>query len=384
MKHALIYYNNDDLLYLIKELKRIYKFKHYTILKTGERAKSNHYYEADILGSINQLNNINFDCAFVISESPFVNKMYYELHELGISKVYTINSEYLSLLDKSESIEKIITCFDLQEKALIGYLETHLFNKCNLNCKGCTHFLNIYDSSFMDTKKYEKNISKLSKLYNINTFRLMGGEPLLNKNLDEYIKVTRKYFPNSNIDIATNGLLICKLNDNLIKTIKANNIVLKISLYLPIQKIKNKIENFLNNKGILHFYGNGCKQVDNEVLIRDFHKCLTLKKQFDPVYNSNNCFARECWFLKDTLIAKCATPLQVSILNDKYNTKFIVEENDYIDISKIDISSWKDIGKLLSPINFCSYCSPIEKVYQWEIRNTNQQLSDYLIVEEEA
>lgn len=382
MNHVLIYYNNDDLLYLIEELKEIYKFKNYTILKTGERANSNHYCEVNIFDSINQLNKINFDCAFVISESPFVNKMYFELHELGISKVYTINSEYLSLLDKSESIEKIIKYFDLQEKALIGYLETHLFNECNLNCKGCTHFSNIDDSSFMDIKKYEKNISKLSKLFNINTFRLMGGEPLLNENLGEYIKVTRRYFPNSNIDIATNGLLICGMNENLIKVIKDNNIVLKISLYLPIQKIKDKIEKFLNDKEISHFYGNGCKQVDNELLIRDFHKCLTLKKQFNPVYNSNNCFAKECWFLKDTLIAKCATPLQINILNDKYNTKFVVEENDYIDISKMKKSSWKDIEKLLSSMNFCSYCSPKEEIYRWEIKNMNQQLSDYIIVEE--
>lgn len=382
MNHVLIYYNNDDLLYLIEKLKNIYKFKNYTILKTGKRAISNNYSGVDIFDNVNQFNKINFECAFVISESPFVNKMYYELYKLKIGKVYTINSEYLPLLGISESIEKIITCFDLQEKALIGYLETHLFNKCNLNCKGCTHFSNIDDSSFMNIKKYEKNISKLSKLYNINTFRLMGGEPLLNENLDEYIKATRKYFPNSNIDIATNGLLICKLNEDLIETLKKNNIVLKISLYLPTQKIKDEIEKVLNDNKILHFYGNGCKQVDDEILIRDFHKCLTLKKQFDPIYNSNNCFARECWFLKGTLISKCATPLQIDILNKKYNTKFVVEENDYIDISKIKKSSWNDIEKLLSPMSFCSYCSPKEEIYQWEMKNMNQQLSDYVIVKE--
>lgn len=382
MQNILFYYNNDDSLYLIEKIKKMYKISSYYILKTGERAKKIKYKKNNIYDDIKQLKDFNIKVAFIISESPFVNKMYYELYDLGIRNVYTINSEYLPMLNQNKTLKDLITKFDF-EKPLIGYLETHLYNKCNLNCKGCTHFSNIDDTEFMNIEEYENNISLLSKLYNINTFRLMGGEPLLNINLGDYIKITRKYFPKSNIDIATNGLLLCNLNKELIDIINANNIIIKISLYLPIEKIKEKIEKFLIENSILHFYGNGCKQVDDKLLIRDFHKCLTTTKKYDSKYNSENCFARECWFLKGCVIAKCATPLQINILNEKFNTNFKLEQTDYIDLSKLKKSSWKDIEKLLNPIEFCSYCSPKEEIYKWEIKNTNQRLSDYVIVKEE-
>lgn len=383
MNDVLIYYNNDDMLSIIDKLNYIYKINNYTIVQTGERAIAKEYNNVEIINDIQLIKNRNFECAFVISESPFVNKMYFELYNIGIKKVYTLNAEYLSILDDNDSIEPLITCFDLDEKPLIGYLETHLFNKCNLNCKGCTHFSNIDDTDFLDLDEYEEIISKLSYLYNINTFRLMGGEPLMNKKLADYIEITRKYFPNSNIDIATNGLLICNMSKNLINVIKQNRIIIKISLYLPIAKIQKKINDFLRNHKLLYFYGNGCKQVDDKVLIREFHKCLTLKKQYDSKFNANNCFARECWFLRKNLISKCATPLQIDILNRKFNTNFSVSENDYIDIFKIEKSSWDDVARLLQPMDFCSYCSPEEKKYNWEIKNIGQELSDYVIEEGE-
>lgn len=382
MQNILFFYNNDEFLYLIDELKKMYKINNYYILKTGERANKTKYKNNNIYSDIEQLKNLNIKIAFVISESPFVNKMYFELYKLGINKVYTINSEYLPMLDQNKLLAELISEFDF-DKPLIGYLETHLYNKCNLNCKGCTHFSNIDDSEFMTLEEYENNISLLSKLYNINTFRLMGGEPLLNEKLSDYLKITRKYFPKSNIDIATNGLLLCNLNKDLIEIINDNNIIIKISLYLPIEKIKDKIEKFLIDNKILHFYGNGCKQVDDKLLIRDFHKCLTTTKKYDSKYNSENCFSRECWFLKGSFIAKCATPLQINILNEKFNTNFKLESDDFIDISKLKDSSWIDIERLLNPIEFCRYCSPKEEKYRWEINNTNQQLSDYVIVKEE-
>ncbi|MGM9850184.1 MAG: radical SAM protein [Bacilli bacterium] len=379
MKNVLIYYNNDNLLYLIEKLKDIYKFKHYSILKKGERAIYDRYCEVDIFDSINRFEKNSFDCAFIISESPFVNEMYYELYKFNIKIVYTLNAEYLSTLEDDNEICNIITKFCLTDKPLIGYIETHVYNQCNLNCKGCTHFSNIDSSNAISLESFEKNLSILSRLYNVNTLRLMGGEPFLNSDLGKYILIAKKYFPNTNIDIATNGLLLTSMPQELIKIIRENNIAIKVSLYIPTNKIMNRLEDFFNRNKIKHIYGNGCKQVDDNVLIRKFHKCLTLEKNFDAKYNSRNCFARECWFLKGSLLAKCVTPLQIEIINEKYNVNFEVTNNDFIDISKIKQSSWNEIEKMLSPNDFCKYCVPIEEEYDWEIKNKNQKLEDYIV-----
>ena len=376
MKKILIYYNNDSFLYLIDELIKQFGIEEYSIVRTGERAIKERYNDVEIIKDINMIGKNQYDTAYVISESPFVNKMYYELHKIGVKKVYTINTEYLT----TSKLENIISEFDMTEKPLIGYIETHLYNQCNLNCKGCTHFSNIDKTPFMSLEQYEQNIKKLSELYNINTFRLMGGEPLLNKDLSKYLEITNKYLTNSNVDIATNGLLICNMNKELIDTLKRLNITLKISLYLPIEKVRDKIDEFLNKYDIPHFYGNGCKQADDNLLIREFHKCLTLDKKYDALYNSNHCFAKECWFLKDHYLAKCATPLQIDVLNKKFNTHFEVTENDYIDISSLDYGSWDDVKKILGPNDFCRYCMPDEQKYDWEVRNKNQELEDYVVL----
>lgn len=383
MKKVVIYYNNDELLQLIDKVQEKFDFEILSILRTGERAVLKNYNNLSIT-AIDDFNENIKDCsiAVVLSEAPFVNQMYYDLFKLGIKEVYTLNAEYLNLYNE-KGFEKIFTKFRLNDKPLIGYLETHVYNQCNLNCKGCTHFSNIDENKILDVDEYEQNIKLLSEKFNINTFRLMGGEPLLNSKLIDYINITRKYFPNSNIDIATNGLLLCSMDKKLIEVIVKNNIIIKISLYQPINAIKDKLSKFLKDNNIKHFYGNGCKQADDELLIKDFHKCLTLEPTNNEIYNSKYCFARECWFLFGTKISKCATPLLIGTLNKKYNTNYQVDENSYIDITKLNESSWEGINKLLQPMPFCKYCSSNEYKYPWDIQNKNQLLSDYVILEGE-
>ncbi len=379
MDNVLIYYNNDSLLYIIEDLKKLYGLRCFEILRCGERASQEMYDSIPILSDYRNVAKNKYSYAFVISEAPFVNKMVYELHLLGVKTVYILNAEYLPVLNNDETINKIITKFDLSSKPLVGYVETHVYNQCNLNCKGCTHFSNIDNSKAISLMDFEKNMFLLSKFYNVNTLRLMGGEPLLNRDLDKYILIARKYFPFSNIDIATNGLLITRLPEETIKVITENNIALKVSLYLPVDKIKDKLEAFFSKHGIRHIYGNGCKQVDDNVLIRRFHKCLTLEKQFNAKYNCENCFARECWFLKNGLIAKCVTPLQIEILNRKFGTCFEVTDKDFINLETMSESSWNDINKLLSENDFCKYCTPVKEEYEWEIKSSNQELEDYIV-----
>lgn len=60
----------------------------------------------------------------------------------------------------------------------LDYLETHIINKCNLNCKGCSHFSNIVDDEDapVDITVFEKDFARLSELFDhIFTIRLMGG-----------------------------------------------------------------------------------------------------------------------------------------------------------------------------------------------------------------
>lgn len=78
------------------------------------------------------------------------------------------------------------------DKPYLRYLETHLCDHCNLNCKSCTHFCPLVtEPTFTDLEQYTKDIRTLSKKLAIRTIRLMGGEPLLHPQVNDFIRVTR-------------------------------------------------------------------------------------------------------------------------------------------------------------------------------------------------
>ena len=92
----------------------------------------------------------------------------------------------------------------------LEYLEAKLIDRCNFNCRACIPFSNIAGDGIYEIDEFKKDIGRLAKLYqNIKLFRLLGGEPLLLKNLNEYIQAVRKHFLQSELIIVTNGILLC-------------------------------------------------------------------------------------------------------------------------------------------------------------------------------
>ncbi len=116
-----------------------------------------------------------------------------------------------------------IACVDLEnpfpklfwlnsDKSYLPYLETHLIDSCNLNCKSCGHYASLFtDKDFYALDEFRRDIRQLADNVDLVMLRMMGGEPLKLKNLDEYIEIARQYLPNTNLRIVTNGLLIPNL-----------------------------------------------------------------------------------------------------------------------------------------------------------------------------
>ena len=67
--------------------------------------------------------------------------------------------------------------------------------------------------------------------HQLNTIRLMGGEPLLNPNFPDYFVETRKLFPKSEIVLVSNGTLLRNVKDEDIDLMNKNNIGLCVSNY---------------------------------------------------------------------------------------------------------------------------------------------------------
>lgn len=94
-------------------------------------------------------------------------------------------------------------------KIYMPYLETNIADGCNLNCKGCMHFAALFKTSEVySIETFRRDVRQLAQTVDVGKFRLLGGEPLLLKNLDEYINISRQYLSRSDLRIITNGLSV--------------------------------------------------------------------------------------------------------------------------------------------------------------------------------
>lgn len=116
---------------------------------------------------------------------------------------------------------------------MIGYLEHHIVDHCNLNCEGCSHFSPLAQPWYENLEDFIKDFSTLADKSNsqIGTIRLMGGEPLLHAQVGSFAHITRELFPRTEIQIVTNGILLKQRKAELLPLFNQDGIKVCISNY---------------------------------------------------------------------------------------------------------------------------------------------------------
>ena len=89
----------------------------------------------------------------------------------------------------------------------IELLEIHAAHGCNLTCDSCSHFSNQGHSGLLTPESADEQMALWSHRINPRAFSILGGEPLLNKNIEQILEVARKHWKND-IYLITNGLLL--------------------------------------------------------------------------------------------------------------------------------------------------------------------------------
>ena len=135
----------------------------------------------------------------------------------------------------------------------VPHLEWHITHNCNLSCQGCSHFTNHGHDWFAEIETLKEWYSYWNKRISPHTIAILGGEPLLHKNVIDIIYLTREMWNQpleSSIkliypryEIVTNGILIDEeKHKDLPKALKDTDCVLSVSIH------SNK--NISNNKSI--------------------------------------------------------------------------------------------------------------------------------------
>lgn len=293
--------------------------------------------------------------------------------ENGINEVYVVSvfiKQYnLPIWDENGHFSEHVAVYNLNLPYLY-YLETHAADTCNLKCRGCMHFSNLCkESKFPDIVELERDIKRIAELYdNIVIFRLLGGEPLLNKNLYQCIKVIRKYFPKCELRITTNGLLIPKQDNILFQTMREQHVIFDITPYPPTVESADEIEAKLDAETIPHgqIVGNLSK----------FRKSLTLRNTNNPEKAKEICGSKHCHFLRNGKIAKCPLIIMLEDFNAYYGMN-IKADNDIFDI--YEEKSGEELKKKLdSNSALCCQCPDYEVFIDWERTYNNAEMEDWI------
>lgn len=254
----------------------------------------------------------------------------------------------------------------------LEYLEMHLSDVCNLKCKGCSHFSNIAEDSSVETiLKFEQHMERLASILPmIYKIRLLGGEPLLNKQAKDYIMCVRKYYPYTDISLVTNGLLLLKQDDELFNTLRKCNIGLDISLYPPTMKILDRIEVDLKSKNIAYTLTEP---------IRCFRRRMNRNGTSDPIKAHQSCISRHCHFYSDGKLSACPAPIVIQHLVNKFGFEYIQNTGDVLSIDEDGIDDRKIIEFLNQPMDICRYCSEPEE-FEWSCTE-KASLSDWFVID---
>ncbi|SEP40933.1 radical SAM protein [Propionispora vibrioides] len=299
----------------------------------------------------------------MLKEIPFKDVVK-KLRMAGINKIGIVPA-YIFMSGKEISIKDIFW-LDLK-KEIMPYLETNIIDSCNLKCKGCTHFSNLYtNNSIYDIELFKKDLSKLEENFNILYFRLLGGEPLLNPDLVQYIKITRTILPSTDIRIVTNGLLILQQKEDvLFHVMKQYNISFDISSYQPTRKIKHSIIKKLDAYDLRYRFS---------IDIETFNALLTMHGKNNPQISQEKCFNRGCRFLREGKLYKC--PLDG--LMYKYKEYFGIDNlpiDSGVNLYMDDFTG--RINALDDAISLCKYCSEKPRIFKWDVAR-KPEIDDWL------
>ncbi len=200
----------------------------------------------------------------------------------------------------------------------------------------------------------------------------MGGEPLLNPQINEYVKASRKYFPNISIDLVTNATLLDEMDESFWKTLNENDVSIVPSIY-PIEINWASILKKAKKYNVIIYGSHDCNYGERLTLdnINKYRKNTFYKMKLN--INGDNVDKTKCSkkfgcnSMYDGKFYPCSKIAYIRHFNKKFNTNFVVTENDYLDLYKIkSVDEIKSFINIMKQFPFCKYCNSRLGIVKWE------------------
>ena len=241
--------------------------------------------------------------------------------------------------------------FRFLPKTMLNF-EVALAEHCNLNCVGCNHFSPLVSSSFANLEEFTRDFKRMAHLFGERTQRikLLGGEPLLNRDINKYLLVARQCFPVAEIMIITNGLLLPKMDESFWKICRENQITLAPTKY-PVSFDYDAVEELAKAHQVRYFY---FAEKEDAGMFEKY--AIDPQGLQDCEGNYRMCFmANSCVHLLHGHLYTCPIAPTAHYLNEAFGTQLRESPHDSIDIYQAK-SAEEILEFLAKPIPFCRYC----------------------------
>ncbi len=277
---------------------------------------------------------------------PMLLKIICMERNVMIRKIKNVSKRIIKELDivKSKMVGK-------KSKRMPFTFEVHIIDSCNLNCAGCSHFspLAKADSAY-PLEEYEKDLTRMGELFanNVKRLRILGGEPLINPRVCEYLEISRKCLPNANLELVTNGTLLERMPQEFFDSCVKNNIKIRVSVY-PIKFDYDKVEKYVKAKGVnIEIYG--VRSNDDSWMSMGLSKTdlLDYKKTFLECPYANDCIN-----LIHGKLCFCSNAAYISIFNEFFGESY---DDSNTCISIHEHTRDEILEFLRTPNEFCKYC----------------------------
>ena len=256
---------------------------------------------------------------------------------------------------------------------VLPFVETMITQVCNLSCLGCTNYSDIKHSGYVPWHEGKKQIQAWLARLRIDDFGIMGGEPLINPEVREWLTGVRELLPDSQIRFTTNGELLHKHLDIVHLAHDIGNVVFKITVHRNNQGLEDTIKNIFDLYQWQPVTEYGIKRFKTQNNFRlQINRPATFLKTYknsyenmephnsDPADAFKICVQQQCPLLYNGRIYKCSTSGLLESTLAKFNWPNRDKWSPYLNsgIGPYDSDSTIDefISNFGKPEKLCRQC----------------------------
>jgi len=277
-------------------------------------------------------------------------------------------------------------------KNRLDIVEIYITNVCNYSCTHCQSFNNYAFKGHQRWDDYKDAYKELSKKLDIGKMSIIGGEPVLNPDFNLWLYGLSEIWPNTQIEISTNGSRLDLFDNKTYKLLEKNKGSIQITchdkdLYDGMKQwAYNFLQEVTQEKQVRQYPGHTSTSIIDKngvEILMDWTQAfltsaidivdneLVMKYDNDPAHAHRHCHFKTCHQINKGKLYKC--PL-VSVLPDflnQFDVKLSNSDRDLamsynavgFDATQNEINDF--VNNINNPIPQCKFCPVGNKLHKF-------------------